>query len=193
MRRRALGILAAALAVAFASLATPIPAAGEEPSSRHPKVDRALYATEGLADEHLIIGSSSTQLTYSLFVALLDPGDSVLLFDPSYANYVPQLMLCQDRVRVHHLPVFDPGPWSFFEDTESILASLEETLARERPRVLLFSSPDNPTGQVVQGDDLASYVETARDHGCALISDEFYSHFIYTADSEPGDGPVSAA
>ena len=50
-------------------------------------LDRAVYGTVGLADEHILVGASSTQLTHSLLLTLLDPGDRVVLFDPSYANY----------------------------------------------------------------------------------------------------------
>jgi aspartate/methionine/tyrosine aminotransferase len=45
---------------------------------------------------------------------------------------------------------------------------------------------------VVQGAELREYVQTAREENCALISDEFYSHFIYNGE-QPGKGPVSAA
>ncbi len=61
----------------------------------------------------------------------------------------------------------------------------------------LFSNPCNPTGTVVQGDELAAYVATARETGMALLSDEFYSHFIFSGKGDgpfkPGTGPVSSA
>jgi aspartate/methionine/tyrosine aminotransferase len=70
-------------------------------------------------------------------------------------------------------------------------------LAREvRTRglgALVLSNPCNPTGQVVQGKELARYVAIAREEAATLILDEFYSHFIYTPDGRPGAGPVSAA
>ena len=56
----------------------------------------------------------------------------------------------------------------------------------------LVSNPCNPTGHVIQGEDLKEYVRVSRDENCAFISDEFYSHFIYDGD-QPGKGPVSAA
>jgi len=56
----------------------------------------------------------------------------------------------------------------------------------------LVSNPCNPTGHVIQGDELASYCETARETGCVLLMDEFYSHFIYEG-RNPGCGPVSSA
>lgn len=56
----------------------------------------------------------------------------------------------------------------------------------------VVSNPCNPTGRVIRGDELASYVRTARERRCTLLLDEFYSHFIYE-DGKPGAGPVSAA
>ena len=47
--------------------------------------------------------------------------------------------------------------------------------------------------QVVEGEELKNYVEIAKRHNCTLILDEFYSHFIYNPNGEPGEGPVSAA
>ncbi|MDA1195442.1 MAG: pyridoxal phosphate-dependent aminotransferase [Planctomycetota bacterium] len=72
-------------------------------------------------------------------------------------------------------------------------ADYERAIVKQRLGAFLFSNPCNPTGQVVQGPELAHYVRASREHGCALISDEFYSHFIYTPDGQPGAGPISAA
>lgn len=58
---------------------------------------------------------------------------------------------------------------------------------------LVISNPCNPTGRVVQGEDLAGWVSLARKKECTLLLDEFYSHYIYTADGGPSPGPVSAA
>lgn len=53
---------------------------------------------------------------------------------------------------------------------------------------LLLSNPCNPTGKVVAGDELGAWVRTARELDCALLVDEFYSHYVWEH-----DGPVSAA
>lgn len=59
-------------------------------------------------------------------------------------------------------------------------AQLEEEILGRGLSAILASNPCNPTGKVVQGDALASWVETARDLNCALLLDEFYSHYIWT-------------
>jgi len=56
---------------------------------------------------------------------------------------------------------------------------------------LLLSNPCNPTGKLVQGDDLARWVGLARELDCTLLLDEFYSHYIWTA--RPGTLPVESA
>ncbi|MCG8417066.1 MAG: pyridoxal phosphate-dependent aminotransferase [Proteobacteria bacterium] len=58
---------------------------------------------------------------------------------------------------------------------------------------LLFSNPCNPTGKTVGGEDLAAWVETARQLDCALIADEFYSHYIWRPDLTAMGGRLSAA
>ncbi|WP_164002057.1 pyridoxal phosphate-dependent aminotransferase [Pyxidicoccus caerfyrddinensis] len=56
---------------------------------------------------------------------------------------------------------------------------------------LLFSNPCNPTGKLVQGDELARWVGVAREQECSLLIDEFYSHYIWTG--RPGHLPVESA
>lgn len=136
--------------------------------------DRASYGTRDLSDENLIIGQSSTQLTHTLFTALLDPGDRVLLFDPSYANYVPQLDLGPAGIEVRWLPVVDHESWSYMPDPARLLSDLEVALARDRPRLLLFSSPDNPTSQIVPDDVFFRMVEMADAADCFVAVDFAY-------------------
>ncbi len=137
-------------------------------------LDRSLYGTPGLADEHLIVGQSSTQLTHTLFLALLDAGDRVLLFDPSYANYGPQLDLGPEDITVCRLPVLDTESWSFMPDPEAVLARLEEILERERPRLMLLSSPDNPTSQIVPDDVFFRMLAMAEAYDCFVGVDFAY-------------------
>lgn len=69
----------------------------------------------------------------------------------------------------------------------------EQVVAESRLGAYLVSNPNNPTGQLLDADELARYVATARTSGCVLLLDEFYSHFIYERDGLPALRPVSAA
>ena len=67
-------------------------------------------------------------------------------------------------------------------------ADLEKRVREDGIGALLISNPCNPTGVAVNGAELAAWVEMGRRNSCALLMDEFYSHYFYA-----GDGPVSAA
>lgn len=66
-------------------------------------------------------------------------------------------------------------------------------VAEHRLDTCLLSNPCNPTGQLLDTEDLRGYVAAARQASCALVLDEFYSHFIYRADGSAAQEPVSAA
>ncbi len=152
--------------------------------------DAAFIGTPGLADEHILLGSSSTQLTHTLFTTLLDPGDRVVLFDPSYANYGPQLDLGPDGVEILWLPVFDAESWTFMADPEGIMAAFERMVAAHAPRVLLFSTPDNPTSRLIPDRlffDLLSIAERA---GCFVVVDYAYRAQCF---GEPAPAHIAAS
>ena len=142
-------------------------------------LDRALYATPGLTDEHVLVGASSTQLTHSLFLALLDPGDRVVLFDPSYANYGPQLDLGPEGLEVVRLPVLDRESWTWMADTSTIERRFRELVATHTPRLLLFSSPNNPSGRLVPDAVFEALVEIAAEVGCLVVVDLAYRAQVF--------------
>ncbi len=67
------------------------------------------------------------------------------------------------------------------------LEELEREIVGRGLSAMLLSNPCNPTGQLVSGDELSTWVDLARETACSFIFDEFYSHYIYDGDgSEPG-------
>ena len=103
---------------------------------------------------------------------------------PDYTAYQDMMDYAASRLE----PVLIPTA----EENNFSIPAAEFAEAAKRLDSFLISNPCNPTGHVIQGDELASYCETARREGCTLIMDEFYSHFIYEGD-QPGRGPVSSA
>jgi aspartate/methionine/tyrosine aminotransferase len=63
------------------------------------------------------------------------------------------------------------------------LKALASEISGKGLSVLLLSNPCNPTGQVIEGEELQGLVELGRSYSCSMILDEFYSHYIYTAPS----------
>jgi len=146
------------------------------------RFDEEIYGTPGLRSDNVIVGQSSTQLTYSLFTALLDRGDTVLLFDPAYANYRPQLAVLSDRIQVVAVPVLDTESWSYFDDGSAVVERVAQALAEHQPKLLLFSSPDNPTGRMIPDAAFDDIVARARQHDCYVAVDYAYRAQYFTAD-----------
>ena len=111
---------------------------------------------------------------------------------PDYTAYEDMLNMHLTRVRA--VPVVGPAERGFSVSPDQLARE-----AREKELdAYLFSNPCNPTGNVVRGAELAGIVELARERPLTLLSDEFYSHFIYDVPSAGGDavpaaGPVSTA
>lgn len=110
-----------------------------------------LFGVPRLGPEHIAIGMGSTQLTHDLFRTLLDPGDTVMLLDPTYANYEGQLAFAASGIKVVRLRVLDPQTWSYLPETDPAGVAREFTrlFDQHRPKLVLFGAPDNPTSQVV--------------------------------------------
>jgi aspartate/methionine/tyrosine aminotransferase len=110
-----------------------------------------LFGVPRLGPEHIAIGLGSTELTQDLFTTLVDPGDTVLLLDPTYANYEGQLAFVSSGVTIVRLPVLDPATWTYrpVSDPEGTARDFVRLFDQHRPKLVLFGAPDNPTSQIV--------------------------------------------
>lgn len=106
---------------------------------------------------------------------------------PDYTAYEDMFEL--HLARLHPVPIRARREDGFLVPA----ARIEEEIVEKGLSAFVLSNPCNPTGNLLQGDELARLVEIARERGTTLLLDEFYSHFVYTADGRPGAGPVSAA
>ena len=115
------------------------------------RFEQHLFAMPRIGPEHIAIGLGSTQLTKDLFTTLLNPGDTVMLLDPTYANYEGQLGFVAPGIRVVRLPVLDAATWSYRpnEDPDGVARDFTRLFDEHRPKLVLFGAPDNPTSQVV--------------------------------------------
>jgi aspartate/methionine/tyrosine aminotransferase len=113
--------------------------------------ERHLFGVQRLGAEHVAIGVGSTQLTHDLFRTLLDPGDTVLLLDPTYANYEGQLAFAAPGARVVRLRVMDPATWDYLPatDPDRVIADFHRVFDAHQPRLVVFGAPDNPTSQIL--------------------------------------------
>ena len=123
--------------------------------------------------ENIVVGSGAKPFEQYFAEALLDPGDSVLVFSPQFPTYVPNLQRRGARVVLAPLKVengFRPQA-----------ADVERFLAMEaRPRAVWLNSPHNPTGGVATREDLAAIADVVRGTDLVMFSDEPYCHMVWS-------------
>lgn len=156
------------------------------PSDGSPELKKALldfnaqfFGSHSSSEENIIIGANSTQLTFSLFKVLLNPDDKLVLLDPAYANYPEQVQNALNTKNIVTFPVFDAEKWAFAEDEQKLAADFELFMERERPKLILFSSPDNPTGKMLPDFFVKKMLDSALQHDCYVAIDFAYNTFIY--------------
>lgn len=120
-----------------------------------------------------------------LFAAL---GDVNLGYQiPDYTAYEDMLSYHQHRLTPIVIPALEKDGFKISP------AKLKEEIVNRGIEAFVVSNPCNPTGRVIQGEELQQYVNLSQKYRTTLILDEFYSHFIYKQDGTPGDAPVSGA
>jgi aspartate/methionine/tyrosine aminotransferase len=124
----------------------------------------------------MAVGAGSTQLTHDLFRSLVDPGDTVMLLDPTYANYEGQLAFAAANVRIVRLRVLDEQTWGYLPvtDPDRTIAEFRRLFDAHRPRLVLFGAPDNPTSQIVPQPVVDAIEQRTAQHGAWLAIDFAY-------------------
>ncbi len=120
-------------------------------------------------EKEIVVSAGSTGALYCAFLALLNPGDEVILFEPYYGYHLSTLVATQG------VPVYIrtlPPAWRF------TLEDLEKTLT-PRTRGILINTPANPTGKVFSQRELEIISHFACRHDLFVFTDEIYEHFVY--------------
>ncbi len=118
----------------------------------------------------------STECMAATLLALVDPGDEVIVFEPFYENYGPDAVLCGATPRFVRLREPD---WSFDP------SELEKAFGT-RTRAIVINTPNNPTGKVFSREELQFIAGLCRKWDVVAITDEIYEHILY-------DGEVHVA
>ena len=112
----------------------------------------------------------ATEALGLLMMTLVNPGDEVILCEPTWPNYLTQVAMAGGVA----VPVATREADGFRPQPEAIEAAITP-----RTRAVLINSPNNPTGAVMDRERLTAIAEIARRHGVYLISDEVYEKIIY--------------
>jgi len=128
-----------------------------------------LYGHKYRADDEITITAGATQAIISIVLAVVHPGDEVIVLEPCYDSYLPNIALAGGvAVRV---PL---TPGTFRPDFEKIAAAITS-----RTRCIIINSPHNPSGTIWSRADMLRLQEILAPTHIVLISDEVYEHMVY--------------
>lgn len=121
------------------------------------------------ADDTVITVGASEAIDISLR-AIVDEGDEILIPDPSYVSYRPCVELAGGKA----IPVFCDGKNGFKLTPENL-----EKVITEKTKALIFPYPNNPTGGIMDSEDIKKIIPTLLKHDILVISDEIYAELTY--------------
>ena len=129
----------------------------------------ALYGAAYDPEHEVTVTAGATQALFTAVAALVHPGDEVIVFEPVYDSYVPAIELQGGVVRRARLSAPDYRP-----DWQAVRA-----LVTPRTRMIMITTPHNPTGTVWTAADLAELAAITRGTGIVVVADEVYEHIVF--------------
>jgi len=127
------------------------------------------YGVPVVPDEQVTVCCGSTEAMMATMMAVIDPGDEVVIFEPFYENYGPDAILSGATPR--YVALREPD-WSF--DPDELAAAFNN-----RTKAIILNTPNNPTGKVFTRDELGIIAALCRTWDAIAISDEIYEHIVY--------------
>jgi aminotransferase len=119
-------------------------------------------------EAEITVTCGATEAMAATLMAIVDPGDEVIVFEPFYENYGPDAILCDAR------PVFvSQAPGQPF-DLERLAAAFTD-----RTRAIVVNTPANPTGRVLTMSELEGIARLCERYNAWAVTDEIYEHILY--------------
>ena len=125
-------------------------------------------------ETELTVTCGATEAMAAALMAIVDPGDEVIVFEPFYENYGPDAILCGAK------PVFVPMAVGEELDRDRLTAAFTP-----RTRAIVLCTPNNPTGHVFRRAELEAIADLCRRHDAYAVTDEIYEHIYYAGEHIP--------
>jgi aminotransferase len=129
----------------------------------------ATYGVEFDPEREVTVCCGATEGMIATLLAVTNPGDEVIVFEPFYENYAPDSELCCATRRVVSL---QPPDWTF--DRDELRRAFNSNT-----KAIILNTPNNPTGKVFTREELTFIGELCQEHDALAITDEIYEHILY--------------
>lgn len=132
------------------------------------KIHQLEYSSDIDHDSEVTVTSGATEAIFCAIASIVHSGDEVIVFDPSYDSYVPNIQLCGARaVRIN------------LEKDFSIDWRKVQSKITTKTKCIILNSPHNPSGKTLTSQDLDGLWNIIEDKNIFIISDEVYQHIIF--------------
>ncbi len=141
------------------------------PSLRHAIAAHAsrFYNLEIDPNSGVLITAGATEAIFSSVMGLVDRGDEVIVIEPYFDSYVPNILMA--GATPIYVPLHPPD-WTF--DPDELRKAFNT-----KTRAIILNTPHNPTGRVFTCEELTLIAELCKEHDVAVISDEVYEHLVF--------------
>jgi N-succinyldiaminopimelate aminotransferase len=136
---------------------------------------RRWYGLSFDPETEVLVTAGATEAIAASMLALLEPGDEVVAFEPFYDSYAA----CIAMAGAARVPLTLRAP-GFRPDLDALADAVTP-----RTRLLLLNSPHNPTGMVLTGEERAAVAELAVERDLLVVTDEVYEHLVYDGEHLP--------
>lgn len=128
-----------------------------------------LYQTKINPDTEITITPGGTYAIYSAFTTILQPGDEVIVFEPAYDSYIPNIEINGAKAITINL---------VYPDYHIDWAAVQKAVT-PKTKAIIINSPHNPTGAVIGEEDIKQLRKIVEGTNIFIISDEVYEHLIF--------------
>ena len=135
-----------------------------------------------LPDEHIVVTCGVTEALAATMLAVLDPGDEVIILDPAHETFRPGVNLAGAK----SVSVVLESP-DFRLDGDKLAAAITP-----RTKALIFNTPHNPTGHVFDDEEVAAVIDVVTKNDLILITDEIYDRILYDGRTHVSPGSIDA-
>ncbi len=130
---------------------------------------KGLYQQSVNPDTDITITPGGTYAIYTAIATYIHPGDEVIIFEPAYDSYIPNVLVNGGK------PVLIPLSFPDYRiDWQEVRRKITP-----RTRMIMVNTPHNPTGSILREEDMAELEKLVAEHNLLVLSDEVYEHLVF--------------
>ncbi|MDH2901229.1 MAG: pyridoxal phosphate-dependent aminotransferase [archaeon] len=134
-------------------------------------------------EKNIVVTCGTTEAMVASQIALLDPGDEIIIFSPHYENYAPDAVISGAKPKYFELKEED----GFSIDEEKLKRAFNA-----KTRGLVVNTPNNPTGKIYTKKELKFLADLCNDYDAICFTDEIYEHILYDGNEHISIGSLSS-